>query len=158
VAIQRSSATLCALSRFYKNWSVAKKKCFSKYVKKYTEGKKAIDAELEQLKKHCCVIRVLAHTQIKKVPVGQKKAHLMEIQVSLCSCIAVMHIGVAEEGHALLLTCRIAAGDVLVELMSGMLRACMHGLASCCVADNRGFVCLRNAARSNAACSVSRET
>ncbi len=68
-------------ARFYKNWSKAKKKCFSKYSKKYTDGKKAIEAELEQLKKHCCVIRVMAHTQIKKLPIDQKKAHLMEIQV-----------------------------------------------------------------------------
>jgi fructose-specific component phosphotransferase system IIB-like protein len=27
------------------------------------------------------VVRVLAHTQVRKVPIGQKKAHLMEIQV-----------------------------------------------------------------------------
>ena len=67
--------------RFYKNWSKAKKKAFSKYAKKYTDGKKAIEAELEQLKKHCCAIRVMAHTQIKKLPLDQKKAHLMEIQV-----------------------------------------------------------------------------
>jgi len=33
-------------------------------VKKYTDGKKEIEAELEQLKRHCCVIRVLAHTQV----------------------------------------------------------------------------------------------
>ena len=35
------------------------------------------------MKKHCTVIRVLAHTQISKIHIGQKKAHLMEIQVSL---------------------------------------------------------------------------
>lgn len=59
----------------------AKKKAFTKYVKKYTDGKKAIDAELDQLKKHCCVIRVLAHTQVRKLSIGQKKAHMIEIQV-----------------------------------------------------------------------------
>jgi len=69
--------------RFYKNWTRSKKKAFTKYVKKYADGKKQIDAELAQLKKHCCVIRVLAHTQIKKLPLnGQKKAHMMEIQVN----------------------------------------------------------------------------
>lgn len=68
--------------RFYKNWSQAKKKCFTKYAKKYTDGKKQIESELEQLKKHCCAIRVLAHTQPKKLPLGQKKAHLMEIQIN----------------------------------------------------------------------------
>lgn len=60
----------------------AKKKAFTKYAKKYSNGKKEIDAELEELKKHAKVIRVLAHTQIKKVAIGQKKAHLMEIQVN----------------------------------------------------------------------------
>lgn len=68
--------------RFYKNWYRAKKKAFTKYAKKYTDGKKEIDAELEELKKHSKVIRVLAHTQVKKVAIGQKKAHLMEIQVN----------------------------------------------------------------------------
>jgi large subunit ribosomal protein L3e len=68
--------------RFYKNWSKAKRKCFTKYAKKYSDGKKQIEAELAQLKKHCCTIRVLAHTQIKKLPISQKKAHLMEIQIN----------------------------------------------------------------------------
>lgn len=68
--------------RFYKNWYKAKKRAFTRYVKKYADGKKAVEAELEQLKKHCCVIRVLAHTQVRKLPLGQKKAHLMEIQVN----------------------------------------------------------------------------
>jgi large subunit ribosomal protein L3e len=68
--------------RFYKNWYKAKKKAFTKYSKKYTEGKATIEAELEALKKHCTVIRVLAHTQIRKLSIGQKKAHLIEIQVN----------------------------------------------------------------------------
>jgi large subunit ribosomal protein L3e len=68
--------------RFYKNWYKSKKKAFTKYAKKYTDGKKEIEAELEALKKHCCVVRVLAHTQIRKLHLGQKKAHLMEIQVN----------------------------------------------------------------------------
>jgi large subunit ribosomal protein L3e len=68
--------------RFYKNWYKSKKKAFTKYSKKYADGKKEIEAEVAELKKHCCSIRVLAHTQVRKVPVGQKKAHLMEIQVN----------------------------------------------------------------------------
>ncbi len=44
----------------------AKKRAFTRYVKKYADGKKAIEAELEALKKHCCVIRVLAHTQVRR--------------------------------------------------------------------------------------------
>jgi len=68
--------------RFYKNFYKSKKKAFTKYAKKYTEGKGQIEAELEQLKKHAVVIRALAHTQTKKLPIGQKKAHLIEIQVN----------------------------------------------------------------------------
>ncbi len=69
------------LSRFYKNWYKSKKKAFTKYAKKYSDGKKAVEAELASLKKHCCAIRVLAHTQVKKLNFGQKKAQLIEIQV-----------------------------------------------------------------------------
>jgi len=71
--------------RFYKNWYRAKKKAFTKYAKKYDseEGKKDIQTELEKMKKYATVIRVLAHTQIKKMKgLKQKKAHLMEIQVN----------------------------------------------------------------------------
>ena len=68
--------------RFYKNWHKSKKKVFTKYVKKYADGQKDIDAEIEKIKQYCQVVRVLAHTQIRKVKVGQKKAHLMEIQVN----------------------------------------------------------------------------
>jgi len=53
-------------SRFYKNYTKSKKKAFTKYVKKYTDGKREVEAELEQLRKHCCVIRVLAHTQVSE--------------------------------------------------------------------------------------------
>jgi large subunit ribosomal protein L3e len=34
------------------------------------------------MKKYCQVIRVLAHTQIQKVKLKQKKAHMMEIQIN----------------------------------------------------------------------------
>ena len=76
------TAPAAAAHRFYKNWYRAKKKAFSKYAKKYTDGKKSIEAELAELKKHCCAIRVLAHTQIRKLGFGQKKAHLIEVQVN----------------------------------------------------------------------------
>jgi len=68
--------------RFYKNWYHSKKKAFTKYAKKYTEKKHLIDAELERIKKYCSVVRVLAHTQIRKVGLRSKKAHIMEIQVN----------------------------------------------------------------------------
>jgi large subunit ribosomal protein L3e len=71
--------------RFYKNWYKSKKKAFSKYTKKYEtdEGKKDLEADLERMKKYASVVRVLAHTQVRKLKgIKQKKAHLMEIQVN----------------------------------------------------------------------------
>nr|GME16176.1 60S ribosomal protein L3 [Ipomoea batatas] len=71
--------------RFYKNWCKSKKKAFTKYSKKFEseDGKKDIEAQLEKMKKYACVIRVLVHTQIRKMKgLKQKKAHLMEIQVN----------------------------------------------------------------------------
>jgi len=71
------------LRRFYKNWYRSKKKAFTKYAKKYDENKgAAIQREIARLKKYCTVVRVLAHTQIRKVKLRQKKAHLMEIQIN----------------------------------------------------------------------------
>ncbi|CAG7849360.1 60S ribosomal protein L3 AltName: Allergen=Asp f 23 [Serendipita indica DSM 11827] len=70
--------------RFYKNWYRSKKKAFTKYAKKMSEaaGQKSMDRELERIRKYCTVVRVLAHTQIRKTGLKQKKAHLMEIQVN----------------------------------------------------------------------------
>uniref|UniRef100_A0A1D1XCM9 Large ribosomal subunit protein uL3 n=1 Tax=Anthurium amnicola TaxID=1678845 RepID=A0A1D1XCM9_9ARAE len=68
--------------RFYKNWYKSKKKAFTKYAKKYANEKKEVDKELERIKKYCQVVRVIAHTQIRKIKIRQKKAHLMEIQLN----------------------------------------------------------------------------
>jgi len=68
--------------RFYKNWYKSKKKAFSRYVKKYADGQKDINTELARIKQYCQVVRVIAHTQIRKVKIGQKRAHMMEVQVN----------------------------------------------------------------------------
>jgi len=68
--------------RFYKNWYKSKKKAFTKYAAKAAGSNSTTAKDLERIKKYCQVVRVLVHTQIRKVPVGQKKAHLMEIQVN----------------------------------------------------------------------------
>ncbi|GAA5960341.1 hypothetical protein JCM8115_001148 [Rhodotorula mucilaginosa] len=70
--------------RFYKNWYRSKKKAFTKYAKKHAEQGKSssVARELERISKYCSVVRVLAHTQIRKTGLSQKKAHLMEIQVN----------------------------------------------------------------------------
>lgn len=59
--------------RFYKNWYRSKRKAFTNYAKKYADGQKDINAELERIKQYCQVVRVLAHTQIRKVQVGPRR-------------------------------------------------------------------------------------
>jgi len=71
-----------AKRRFYKQWHTSKKKAFTKYAKKYTDSPKAIKSTEERLRKHSEIVRVVVHTQMKKVKIGQKKAHLLEIQIN----------------------------------------------------------------------------
>jgi large subunit ribosomal protein L3e len=68
--------------RFYKNWYRSKRKAFTKYAKKYSEKPQDIEFELNRIKEYCGVVRVLAHTQIRKIKLRQKVAHLCEIQVN----------------------------------------------------------------------------
>jgi len=68
--------------RFYKNWYRSKQKAFTKYAKRHSQDQKLTSKQLDRIKKYCSVVRVLAHTQIRKTPLKQKKAHLMEIQVN----------------------------------------------------------------------------
>jgi len=70
--------------RFYKNWYKSKKKAFKKYAKVAADesGKAGMEESLSKIKKHCQVVRVLVHTQIDKLNLRQKKAHVMEIQVN----------------------------------------------------------------------------
>jgi len=73
--------------RFYKNWHKCKKKAFTKYQKRWSEASKEsggapMQAEVERAKKYCQVIRAICHTQIGKVKIGQKKAHIKEIQIN----------------------------------------------------------------------------
>lgn len=72
--------------RFYKNWYKAKKKAFTKYAKKFEAHE--MDANFERAKKYCTTIRLLVHTQVDKARVGQKKAHLKEVQVNGGDCAA----------------------------------------------------------------------
>ena len=69
--------------RCYKNWYKSKKKAYTKYALKYQkDGGKDIEAELERIKKFCTVVRVIAHSQVKKLNLRLKKAHIMEIQIN----------------------------------------------------------------------------
>jgi large subunit ribosomal protein L3e len=67
--------------RFYRNWYTSKQKAFTKYAKKTSENKEIVQKELDRMKKYCNVIRVIAHTQVRKVKL-QKKAHIAEIQIN----------------------------------------------------------------------------
>ncbi|CAI9561820.1 unnamed protein product [Staurois parvus] len=70
--------------RFYRNWYKSKKKAFTKYCKKWQDegGKKQLEKDFAAMKKYCKVIRVIVHTQMKLLPMRQKKAHVMEIQLN----------------------------------------------------------------------------
>jgi large subunit ribosomal protein L3e len=72
--------------RFYKSWHKSQKKAFTKYQKRWSEATKGSEqpmaAEIERAKKYCQVIRVICHTQMSKVNIGMKKAHVKEIQVN----------------------------------------------------------------------------
>merc|ERR1712168_172503 len=70
--------------RFYKNWYKSKKKAFTKYCKKWQddEGKKQLVKDFASMKKYCQAIRIIAHTQMRLLPLRQKKAHLMEVQLN----------------------------------------------------------------------------
>lgn len=72
--------------RFYKNWYRSKKKAFTKYVtgadkKNQSFGQNA-ERELKRIAKYASMVRLIAHTQIKKLKLRQKKAHIMEIQIN----------------------------------------------------------------------------
>merc|ERR1711953_329715 len=71
-----------ARRRFYKNWGASKKKAFTKNQKKWNEDKKGQEETLNKIKKYCSVVRLIAHTQMKLLPLKQKKAHIIELQVN----------------------------------------------------------------------------
>ncbi len=68
--------------RFYKNWYRSKHKAFTRYASRVASDPQDVRTELGRMKKHCQVIRVLAHTQMRKIKLRQKKAHLLEVQVN----------------------------------------------------------------------------
>jgi large subunit ribosomal protein L3e len=71
--------------RFYKSWHKSKKKAFTKYQKRWADASKEgtpMAAEIARAKKYCQVIRAIVHTQVGKAKLGQKKAHIKEIQIN----------------------------------------------------------------------------
>ena len=66
---------------YYKNWYQSKaRKAFGSLEKLSKEGE--MTKRIEKIKAEACVVRVIAHTQMNKVNLGQKKAHIIEIQVN----------------------------------------------------------------------------
>jgi len=68
--------------RMVKKWFSSKKKAFTNYAKEVETNKSSIEAGLNRIKKYCSVVRVIAHTQVSKLKLGSKRAHVMEIQVN----------------------------------------------------------------------------
>merc|ERR1711933_640884 len=74
--------------RFYKNWTRSKKKAFTKYEQQWATAKSGEDPEeikrrIKFIKEYCDVVRVIAHSQVKKLKnLKMKKAHIMEIQIN----------------------------------------------------------------------------
>merc|ERR1712195_256827 len=54
----------------------------AKRQKKWTESKASQEQSLNKIKKYCQVVRLVAHTQMKLIPLKQKKAHIIELQVN----------------------------------------------------------------------------
>jgi len=77
-----------AKRRYYKNFNSSKKKAFSKNHDKWEndasakDAQSAQDANIAKIKKYCSVVRLIAHTQMKLLPLKQKKAHILELQVN----------------------------------------------------------------------------
>jgi large subunit ribosomal protein L3e len=68
---------------FYKNWFRSKKHAFVGYASRVAEAaNKDMAQELDRMKNFCQVIRLICHTDMKKLKLRQKKAHLAEIQIN----------------------------------------------------------------------------
>jgi large subunit ribosomal protein L3e len=73
--------------RYYKNWKTSAQLAFTK-LKKFAKTKAGIAAtqrKINAMKKRATVVRVIAHTQLRKLRnhrVGVKKAHIAEVQVN----------------------------------------------------------------------------
>ena len=67
--------------RFYKK-APTQITAFAKHETAMKQNAGQLAEELNKLKKECCVIRLLAHTQPELTPLEAKKAQIMEIQVN----------------------------------------------------------------------------
>jgi len=74
--------------RFYKDWTRSKKKAFTRWEMQFAraeDGKNPaeMDRRIKFIEQYCDVVRVVAHSMIKKLRhLNTKRAHIMEIQVN----------------------------------------------------------------------------
>lgn len=99
--------------RFYKNWYRSKRKAFTKYAKKAAEKPQEIEAEIERIKKYAQVVRVLAHTQIRKIKLRQKVANLLEVQINGGDVAAKVDFARSQFEQEVEVTKVFAEGEVL---------------------------------------------
>lgn len=73
-----------AKRRFVRNWNSSKKKMFESHTKNFfnKKNKKRRKQTLQKFAKRAKFVRVVAHTQISKLRLGTKKAHIAEIQIN----------------------------------------------------------------------------
>jgi len=70
--------------RYVRNWSKSSKKQFSVHTENYKDPKMVAkrNRQIKLMQNRCDVIRLVCHTQMKLVPLKQKKAEVMEIQIN----------------------------------------------------------------------------
>jgi len=70
--------------RYVRNWSKSAKKQFSVHTENYNDAKMQAKRkrQIKLMENRCDVIRLICHTQMKLVPLKQKKAEAMEIQIN----------------------------------------------------------------------------
>lgn len=69
---------------YYKNWARSKKKAFCKYSSRMMEekGKKQYERDLNKIRKFSTIVRLICVAQVKLLRIGQKKSHVVEIQIN----------------------------------------------------------------------------
>merc|ERR1712022_74158 len=68
------------------------------------------------MKKYCKVIRVLAHSDIEKLPLSQKKAHLMEIQINGGDAAAKVDFGVGLFEQSIAIS-KVFSKDEMIDII-----------------------------------------
>jgi len=68
--------------RFYKRWAKSKKAAFKRAQKRWVQTDQTFKAEVARIRKYCDVVRAIVHTDMKNLPLRQKKAFVGELQIN----------------------------------------------------------------------------